>query len=312
MITGINGFSGSYLAESLLESNLVVYGMVKNKKKDENIKDIKDKIILFEADLRDAERIQEIINQVEVECIYHLAAQSSVPSSWKEPAETFHINIIGTLNLLEAIRHSELDPIIHIAGSSQEYGRTGRNGISEGHPLHPVTPYGVSKVGQSLLGYQYYEAYGMKVIRTRAFNLMGPRAADTSVTSNLARQIVEIERGKKEPELHVGDINARRDFTDVRDIVRAYSLAVEKCDYGEVYNICSGKVVSVKEIIDTLLKYAHTPLKIKIKHDPTRRRPSDLSTLVGDYTKFKNKTGWCPIINFEKTIRDILDYWRER
>ncbi len=180
--------------------------------------------------------------------------------------------------------------------------------IKEENPLRPLSPYAVSKVTADLLGYQYFKSYGMKVIRTRAFNHTGPRRGEMFVTSNFAKQIADIEKGLKEPVVYVGNLNAQRDFTDVRDIVKAYLLAIEKGEVGEVYNICSGKSRKTQEVLAMLFSY--TDKKIKVKQDPSRMRPSDVELLVGDSNKFRERTGWKPEISFEKTMKDLLDYWR--
>ena len=235
-----------------------------------------------------------------------------MPTSFHAPAETLATNIIGQLNILEAVRELKLDPVVHIAGSSEEYGFVVENEIpiSEENPLRPLSPYGVSKVAQDLLGFQYYKSYGLRIIRTRAFNHTGPRRGEVFVCSDFARQIALIERGKRDPVIYVGNLEAQRDFTDVRDIVEAYWLATDKCIPGEVYNICSEKAYKIREVLDILLSLSTH--KIKIKQDTRRLRPSDVEILVGTSEKFRKQTGWKPRIPFEKTLEDILDWWREK
>jgi GDP-4-dehydro-6-deoxy-D-mannose reductase len=311
LITGITGFAGSHLAEFLLaKGNIEVYGIERWRSRRENIEHIKDKIILVECDIRDASSVKECIEKIKPEYIFHLAAQSFVPASWTAPAETLTTNIIGNLNIFEAVRAVGINPKIQIACSSEEYGMVYKHEvpIKETNPLRPLSPYGVSKVAQDLLGYQYYKSYNMHIIRTRGFNHTGPRRGEVFVISNFAKQIAEIELGLKEPVIYVGNLSAIRDFTDVRDMVRGYWLALKKGKPGEVYNICSGKGYKISDVLDILL--AMSEVKVKIKQDSARMRPSDVPVLIGDNTKFCEATGWMPQIPFEKTVNDLLDYWR--
>jgi GDP-4-dehydro-6-deoxy-D-mannose reductase len=241
-----------------------------------------------------------------------LAAQSFVPTSWSAPEESLHTNIIGTLHILEGVRQVGIDPWIQVAGSSEEYGLVHPDEvpIQEANPLRPLSPYGVSKVGTDLLAYQYFMSFGIKLVRTRAFNHTGPRRGDVFVCSNFAKQIVEVEKGKREPIIRVGNLEAKRDFTDVRDMVRAYWLSLNHCEPGEVYNIASGTTWRINEVLDMLL--AQSKAQIQIEEDPERLRPSDVQILLGDYSKFHKATGWKPEIAFEQTLLDILNYWRER
>ncbi|MFH1563375.1 MAG: GDP-mannose 4,6-dehydratase [Nitrospirota bacterium] len=312
LITGITGFTGSYLAEFLLEKGDVeVYGIRRWRSRMENIEQIEDKITLIECDLRDASSVTNCIEDIRPDKIFHLAAQSFVPTSWLAPTETLMTNILSTLNIFEAVRKAALiDTRIQIAGSSEEYGMVYENEIpmKETNPLRPLSPYAVSKVAHDLLGYQYYMSYKLNIVRTRGFNHSGPRRGDVFVESNFAKQIAEIEKGLKEPIVYVGNLEAKRDYTDVRDMVKAYWLSLEKADMGEVYNICSGKTYKIKDVLDILLSLSK--IKVEIKQDASRMRPSDVLILLGDHTKFSEKTGWQPTIPFEKTLADILDYWR--
>src|SRR3990167_3245116 len=310
LITGITGFVGSHLAEHLLARGDEVYGTMRWRSRMDNINHIKNKIKFIETDIRDSYSIEKAIMSVEPDVIFHLAAQSFVHTSFHAPQETLSTNIIGTVNLLEAIRNSKISPVIQIAGSSEEYGLVHENEtpIKETNQLRPLSPYAVSKVAQDLLGYQYHKSYGIKTVITRAFNHEGPRRGEVFSTSNFAKQIAEIERGA-EPVIQVGNLDSSRDFTDVRDVVRAYTVAVEKCDYGEAYNICSGKAWKISEMLKLLLSMSTK--KIEIREDPARMRPSDVQLLLGDFSKFHKKTGWKPEIPFDKTMKDLLDYWRK-
>lgn len=313
LITGITGFVGSHLAELLLGmKGIEVYGIERWRSKTENIEHINRDLVLHECDIRDASSVIKVLEEVRPDRIFHLAAQSFVVTSWSAPAETLTTNIIGQLNIFEAVRQIGINPLIQIAGSSEEYGLVYENElpIKETNPLRPLSPYAVSKVGQDLLAFQYYQSYKLNVIRTRGFNHSGPRRGEVFVCSNFAKQIAMIEKGLREPVIYVGNLDAKRDFTDVRDMVKAYWLSLEKCQPGEVYNISSSKVYSIKEVLDTLLGLAK--VKVEVKQDPKRFRPSDVPVLYGDNSKFVKQTGWRPRITFQKTLEDLLNYWREK
>ena len=314
LITGFTGFAGSHLADYLLAEHpeVKVYGTYRWRSRRENIDHLGSSIELIEADLRDYTATRRMLQVTRPEMIFHLAAQSFVPSSWTAPDETLTTNIRSQTNLFEAVRELGLDPTIQIACSSEEYGlvKPEETPIKETNPLRPLSPYAVSKVSQDFLGYQYHQSYGLKVIRTRGFNHTGPRRGDVFVTSNFAKQIAEIEAGINPPVIRVGNLDAVRDFTDVRDMVRAYWLAVNKAKPGEVYNIASGNGITIRELLDRLL--ALSSAEVTIETDPERLRPSDVEILVGDASKFKADTGWEPQIPFEQTLSDILAYWREQ
>lgn len=314
LITGITGFTGSHLAELLLKEGLDIYGTYRWRSKLDNIVDIKDNVHLLECDLRDSHSVFKAVQESRPDFIFHLAAQTFVQYSWKAPADTMETNAIGTIHLLESIRQlkDEIDPIIQIAGSSEEYGLVldGETPIKETNQLRPLSPYGISKVSTDMLGVQYNRSYGMKTIITRAFNHTGPRRGDVFVTSNFAKQIAEIEKGIRPKIIYVGNLESVRDFTDVRDLVRAYWLSINKCKFGDVYNICSGNGIKIKNVLDILLSMS--TCDIKIEQDSTRMRPSDVEVLIGDCSKFRECTGWKTEINFEKTMKDLLNYWREK
>lgn len=321
LITGITGFAGSHLADYILANfpEVEISGIKRWRSKTENIEQFKDKFKFYECDIKDAHNVYEVIDEIRPDKIFHLAAQSYVPASWESPTETLTINITGQCNILEAVKkvkskEKDYDPVILIAGSSEEYGLVYSEElpIKETNPLRPLSPYAVSKVCQDLLGFQYWHSYKIKSIRSRAFNHSGPRRGEVFVDSNFAQQIAKIEKGKQKPIIKVGNLDAKRDFTDVRDMVKAYWLATEKCQSGEIYNICSEKAYSIKEVLDKLLSLS-TVKDIKIEQDPARMRPSDVPLLSGDCTKFKQATGWKVEIDYlNQTLEDMLNYWRER
>lgn len=312
LITGIAGFVGSHLAQLLLSEGYEVYGMARSRSKTDHIETIKNKLHLEDADLLDSHSLYTMIARIRPDSIFHLAAQSFVPTSWVSPSVTLEVNIVGTANLFEAVRMAGIDPVIQIACSSEEYGLVHKDEvpIKETNPLRPLSPYAVSKVAMDYLGYQYYQSYKVRIIRTRGFNHTGPRRGETFAESNFAKQIAMIEKGKQDPVISVGNLEAHRDYTDVRDMVKAYVLAVLKCDPGEVYNISTGKAQKIGDMLKLLLSYSK--IKVEIKQDPSRMRPSDVPVLIGDNTKFVQKTGWKAEIPFEKTMEDLLNYWRER
>ncbi len=311
LITGITGFAGSHLADLCLSKKGVeLYGIVRWRSRTENIEHIWDKVKLIECDLRDATSTRDAIEEIRPDYIFHLAAQSFVPTSWNAPTESLVTNIIGQLNVFEAVRKIRLGCRIQIACSSEEYGMVYPEEvpIRETNPLRPLSPYAVSKVGQDMLAYQYFMSYRTDVVRTRGFNHTGPRRPAIFVCSDFAKQIIDIERGIREPVIRVGNLDARRDFTDVRDIARGYWLALEKGKSGEVYNLCSGTSHRIGEILDMLLSLAG--VRAEVKQDAARLRPSDVPHLEGANDKFRADTGWKLDIPFEQTLRDLLDFWR--
>jgi GDP-4-dehydro-6-deoxy-D-mannose reductase len=314
LITGITGFAGSHLAEYILANHpeAEIFGLVRWRSRMDNIVPIRDKVRLIEADIKDQVSLRAALAASKPDRIFHLAAQSFVPTSWTCPAETFAINAIGEINLFEAVLALDLKPKIQIAGSSEEYGQVFSDEIpmKETNPLRPLSPYAVSKVAQDLLAFQYYKSYGLRTVRTRGFNHTGPRRGEVFVTSSFAKQIAEIEKKKRPPVISVGNLKAKRDFTDVRDMVRAYWLALERGVEGEVYNIGRGQAFAMKEVLDLLMSLSRSRMEVKV--DPARLRPSDVPVLLADSSKFMGLTGWKPMIPFKQTILDLLNYWRER
>jgi GDP-4-dehydro-6-deoxy-D-mannose reductase len=313
LITGVTGMAGSHLAEFLVKEHnkTQVFGVKRWRSPIVNIAHLQDQINVIDCDLTDLSGCIDLMQAVRPDYIFHLAAQSFVPESWKNPNATLTDNTSMQLNLFEAIRQTKIDPVIQVALSSEEYGKVYPNElpISEKNPFRPLSPYAVSKVTQDMLAYQYCQSYGLKVIRTRAFNHEGPRRGEVFVTSNFAKQIAEIEAGLKLPVLHVGNLSAKRDWSDVRDVVRAYWLSVQHCTPGEDYVIASGVTRTIQGMLDYLLSLSK--VKIEVAVDPNRLRPSDVEVLWGDPSKFKRATGWEPQYTFEQTMEDLLNYWRE-
>lgn len=310
LITGVNGFAGSHLAKYILGlRGARVFG---TKRKHSKFQGLSAGVKLVDCDLNDRKSIYRALKLSKPDRIFHLAALSYVPASWKDPAITLSTNMEGQIAIFESLRELGQKPRVLVAGSSEEYGKVKSSEIpvKETNELRPLSPYGVSKVGQDLLGYQYFQSYKIPVVRTRAFSHTGPGQKEVFAASHFAREIALMEAGKKKPVLLVGNLEARKDYSDVRDIARAYWLALEKGEPGEVYNICSGRGRKMKEILGILLGYSR--VKIRVQNDPARMRPSDVPLLVGDASKFRRRTGWAPRIPIEKTLLDLLNDWRAR
>jgi len=315
LITGITGFVGSHMAEySLKKPGVEVFGISRWRSPLDNIRGILHDVNLVHCDLRDESSVANMIGETKPDWIFHLAAQSYVTTSFSAPRDTIEVNIIGTLNLLEAIRRSGTTPMIHICSSSEVYGQVNENElpITENNPLRPQSPYALSKVGEDLLSYQYYRSYGLKTIRTRAFTHTGPRRGEVFACSAFAKQIAEIEKGKNTTVLKVGNLDSVRTFLDVRDIVRAYWLTLEKCQVGEVYNIGGAETMTIRQMLNMLLDISPMRGHIEITTDPRLFRPSDVTLQIPSTEKFRNQTGWAPEIPFRKTLEDLLNYWREK
>ncbi|MFA6215762.1 MAG: GDP-mannose 4,6-dehydratase [Patescibacteria group bacterium] len=319
LITGITGFVGSHFVDYLSQSQpeVEIHGTVLPNQATNEVFGQNQKVVLHPCDINEKFEIRRLIMELKPDKIFHLAAQSYVSSSWENPELTLHTNIIGQSNLFEAVRHlrdKDFDPVILIAGSSEEYGpaKDGEVPFTENSELRPQSPYAISKIAQDFMGFQYWKSYEMKIIRIRAFNHTGPRRDSVFGISGFAKKIAEIEKNILPPQIETRDLSAVRDFTDVRDVVRAYFLAAEKCQPGEVYNICSSIGFSFKEILDKLLNFS-TMKNIKVISDPQGLRPTDGGKIIGDNSKFKLATGWQPEIDFlNQTLLDMLNYWREK
>ena len=314
LITGITGFVGSHLAKLLLSKNNHVFGIYRWRSPLYNLEGIQSKVKLHECDLRDLSSIIKVLKLVRPKYIYHLAAQSYVPASFAEPKETMETNIIGTLNILEAVRHVGIDPVIQICSSSDVYGEIKKNEvpIRETNVLRPLSPYAVSKAAEDMLGYQYFKSYGLKTIITRAFNITGPGRGEVFAESSFAKQIVEIEKNMKPAVIFVGNLDSVRTYADVRDIARAYWLVLSKGKPGEIYNIAGDSTVTIKKVLDSLLSLSPVGSKIKIKVDKKLLRPSDSISKIPNDRKFRKMTGWRPEFTLEQSLSDLLDWWRAR
>ncbi|PIS20637.1 hypothetical protein COT52_02720 [candidate division WWE3 bacterium CG08_land_8_20_14_0_20_43_13] len=312
LITGITGFVGSHLAELLLSKDEEVWGTYRWRSPRVNIKQIEDKVHLINCELLDQASVLNCLEKVRPEVIYHLAAQSYVASSFDEPAFTLENNIIGTLNLLEAVKRLKIDPIIHVCSSSEVYGQVKEDEvpIRETNPFRPASPYAVSKVGEDMVAYQYFLSYGLKTIRTRMFTHTGPRRGEVFVESAFAKQIAAIEKGLQPPVIKVGNLNSVRTFNDVRDAVKAYYLLTKHCQPGEVYNIGGRTTMTVGEMLNHLLELSPIKGQVTIEVSPGLLRPSDVTLQIPCIDKFVQATGWEPKIPFEQTMKDLLDFWR--
>ena len=311
LITGVAGFAGSYLAELLLKDGVELYGAVFPGESTRNLESFKSDLRLSTCDIRDAGAVRKLIAEARPEEIYHLAALTFIPDSIDDPRSTFETNLMGTMNVLEAAKSLSDAPRFLFVGSADEYGLVGKDElpIGEQTPLRPTNPYSVSKLSASMLAYQYGLSGGVRVVRVRPFNHTGPRQSPRFVCSDFARQVVEAERGEDRREISVGNLEPRRDFTDVRDVVRAYRDILRRGEAGEVYNICSGKSVAVGEILDALVSSSGQSLSIVQRSD--RLRKTGIEEIRGDFSKIERAAGWRPSIPLEKTLEDMLEYWRE-
>lgn len=317
LITGITGFVGSHLADYIIENcpEVKILGLVRWRSPKINIEHILDKVTLSCGDLADSYSLRSILSEHSPDIIFHLAAQSYVPFSYKAPIATLNANVIGTANLLEEVKSLKLssgyDPIIHICSSSEVYGQVQENEvpIKETNPFRPASPYAVSKVGEDMLALQYWLSWKIKTIRTRMFTHTGPRRGEVFATSTFAKQIAAIESGLQSPIVKVGNLDSIRTFLDVKDAVRAYWTLANKCTPGDVYNIGGIETMTVGDMLYKLLKLS-TRKDIKIEIDPKRLRPSDVTLQIPCIDKFMNETDWKPEIPFDKTLEDLLNYWR--
>ena len=305
LIIGGAGFVGAYLIRELSTAGTEVHATCLPSES------ITENCFTHTLDIMDIGSISALLAEVAPDVIFHLAAQSSVAVSWKKPQLTANINVVGSINVLEAVRAAEKKDIrIIMIGTGEEYGfiREGACPLSEDEPLNPGNIYAATKACQEMISRIYVRAYDMDIVMVRAFNHSGPAQSDIFVISDFCRQIAEIEKGMRPPEIRVGNLSAMRDFTDVRDVVRAYRLLAEKGTRGRVYNIGRGRAVKIQYILDTALSFSDT--EISVTNDPARMRASDTPLIEPDVSLVHGDTGWKAEITMEQTIRDTLDYWR--
>ncbi len=307
LIIGASGFVGPYLAAQLSgESGMEVYA---TKLPQGELDDIQAEVC--NLDIMNKEEIVDLLYKIRPDYIFHLAAQSSVAVSWKNPGLTIDINIKGSVNVLDAVRELYYKPRVLLIGSGEEYGhiRPGETPISEDNHLRPGNLYAATKVCQNMIAKIYTTAYDMELIMVRAFNHIGPKQVPIFVVSDFCKQVVEIEKGVREPVMMVGNLKAMRDFTDVRDVVRAYALLVEHGKAGETYNVGSGHAVSIQDVLDLIISQSSAEVEVKV--DPNKIRPVDVPIIEADTTKLREATGWERKIPLEQTIRETMDYWRQ-
>ena len=307
LIIGAAGFVGGYLARHLKTA----YGMdVAVTKLPHETLEIEGAAV-YDLDILKQEEITALLFKIRPDYIFHLAAQSSVGLSWKKPGLTVDINIKGSINVMDAARELYYKPKVLLIGSGEEYGhiRDGETPITEDNMIRPGNIYAATKVCQNMIGNIYAKAYDMDIMMVRAFNHIGPTQAPMFVVADFCKQVAEIEKGLREPVIYVGNLSAKRDFTDVRDVVRAYALLIQKGSAGETYNVGSGHAVSIKEILDMIISLSDKEIKVEV--DPNKLRPVDVPIIEADTGKLKAVTGWEQTISLRKTIEETLNYWRE-
>jgi len=310
LITGVTGFAGSYLAEDLLDHGFRVAGTVYNHEPTDNIDAIRNRIKLYPLDILDKTWCHRLLQRVKPDYVFHLAAIASVSESFRNETLTFEINFNGTVNLLAAAGGMKKLKKLLFVGSSDSYGLTGAKTLTENQPFNPVSPYGISKAAAEYACRYYYRQHDVPVVVARAFNHSGPRQTDSYVIPSFARQIAAIEAGKQRPVIKVGDLSARRDLSDVRDVVSGYRRVALKGEPGEAYQLCSGRAVAISRVLDMLL--AMTDRTITVKVDKKKMRKSDLPVLRGSRRKATQQLGFGIRYKLKDTLKDTLDYWRSR
>ncbi|WMC91712.1 GDP-mannose 4,6-dehydratase [Kineothrix sp. MB12-C1] len=308
LIIGAAGFVGSYLSRYLYEEcgmEVYVTKLPYQRIEEQKVKE-------YDLNILEEDEIVSLLFEVRPDYIFHLAAQSSVGTAWKDPGLTIDINIKGSVNVMDAVRELYYKPRILLIGSGEEYGhiRPGEIPIDEETTIRPGNIYAATKACQNMLGSIYAQAYDMEIMMVRAFNHIGPAQAPIFVVSDFCKQVAEIEEGMREPVIYVGNLRSMRDFTDVRDVVRAYALLMECGKSGETYNVGSGNAVTIREVLDLIISLSDKNIEVKI--DNNKIRPVDVPIIEADITKINELTGWKPEIPLRQTIKETLDYWRER
>lgn len=312
-ITGVGGFAGSHLAEALLAAGDSVQGTLSPGGSADNLRWLPKSVPLHRLDIRSGAEVAAAVRKARPDVVYHLAALSHVPEGDRDPRAVLEVNFLGTLSVLEALRTEAPGARCVLISSAEVYGAAAAHpgrAISEDHPKTPVHAYGLSKLAAELLADLYGRTRGITVVCLRPFNHIGPRQSDRFVCSSLARQIARIELGLQDPILKVGDLKPVRDFTDVRDMVRAYRLAAERCPPGSVFQISSGVGVSIETVLKEFLSFSDLP--IEVRQDPSRLRRTDVPVLIGDPSRFRRATGWAPRFSLRQSLRDLYSYWKEK
>ena len=305
LVIGAAGFVGSYLIEEMYSCGIDSYA---TKLPHERLEHERAKV--YDLDILSKEAIVTLLLEIRPDYIFHLAAQSSVGLSWKNPGLTVDVNIKGSINVMDAVRELYYKPRVLLIGSGEEYGhiRPGETPIREDNLLRPGNIYAATKACQNMIGSIYAQAYDMQMMMVRSFNHIGPGQAPMFVVSDFCKQVAEIEKGLREPVMYVGNLAAKRDFTDVRDVVKAYVGLIQQGVPGETYNMGSGHAVEIRKILDMIISLSEKEIRVEI--DPNKIRPVDVPSIEADITKIHELTGWKPQIELNQTIRDTLDYWR--
>ena len=306
LVVGGGGFVGPYLVKHLKEEQGMEVYVTKTEKETLDM----DCSGIYDLDILELNQVTQLLNKIRPDYIFHLAAQSSVAYSWKNPGLTIDVNIKGCVNLLDGVRALDYKPRVLLIGSGEEYGhiKDGECPIVEDNVLRPGNIYAATKSCQNMLGKIYSDAYDMDVMMVRAFNHIGPNQTPVFVVADFCKQVADIENGQAEPVIYVGNLSARRDFTDVRDVVRAYAMLVKDGKRGETYNVGRGHAVAIQEILERIVALSDKDIEVRV--DESKLRPVDVPIIEPDITKIRETVGWEPEIELETTLKETLEYWR--